>query len=146
LNSLTACTEQEDLSYKIIQKSIASGRKVAIDSERGTIIVGIKHCIKARLRHFDEVVWETSRHLKIVFNTYDKPTPITSQPYGEETDGNYQKIITLINVLMVVESGTAHEYEPFVVEINSLIKCYNDNLAKHIGRLQANRKNEEKSD
>jgi hypothetical protein len=205
-NVLTASAEREDLSYKIIQKSNISDRKAAIDSARDTVIVGIKHSIKAGLRHFDDAAREAAQRLKIVFDTYDKPTLITNLPYDEETvsvnnliqelkgkyasdtetlgltpwitklqekndefelfvkdytkelsekpkvslidarkesDANYQKVITLINALMVVENDTALEYEPFVVEMNSLIKRYNDNLAKHIGRLQANRESED---
>jgi hypothetical protein len=200
-NTLAACADLEDLSYKIIHKSSISAKKIEVDTARDTIIIGIKHSIKAGLRHFDDAVQEASKRLKIVFDTYDKPVAITNLSYDEETvsinnliqemngkyasdvetaglrlwitklqekndefeyfvknytkelsekpnvplidvrketDKTYKEIVTLINAHMIVENEASNKYEPFVVEMNSLIKRYNDNLAKHLGRLSAN--------
>jgi hypothetical protein len=58
----------------------------------------------------------------------------------KDTDKAYQDIVTVINALVILE-GVAN-YEPFIVELNTLIKHYNDELARHRGRRQTEKKEE----
>jgi hypothetical protein len=51
----------------------------------------------------------------------------------KETDKAYQDIITVINGLIIMEGEV--NYAPFVNELNTLIKHYNDLIAQHQGRL-----------
>jgi hypothetical protein len=52
-----------------------------------------------------------------------------------ETDEAYKKVTLVINALIIMEGEAA--YAPFVTELNTLIKHYNDLLAQHIGRNSA---------
>jgi hypothetical protein len=52
-----------------------------------------------------------------------------------ETDDAYKKVVLVINALIVMEGDTV--YAPFVTELNTLIKHYNDLLAQHLGRIKS---------
>jgi hypothetical protein len=82
---LRECIEKEDISYKVIRKSNISELKAEKDRSRDDIVVAIKNMLKSVLLHFDEKVRDAARRLKIVFDTYDKPTPIIKLPYDAET-------------------------------------------------------------
>ncbi|MDR0605656.1 MAG: DUF6261 family protein [Bacteroidales bacterium] len=79
------CVEQEDSCFKIIRKSNLSSLKEQLDNARDTIIIAIKHLLKAGIRHFDKEIREAAQRLKIVFDTYDKPVPLINIPYDAET-------------------------------------------------------------
>jgi hypothetical protein len=85
LNIFAACVDKEDTCYKIVRKSNISMKKEESDKARDAIIIGIKHAIKSGLRHFNDAIREAAQRLKIVFDTYDKPIPITNMPYDAET-------------------------------------------------------------
>jgi hypothetical protein len=61
-----------------------------------------------------------------------------------ETDGAYNKIVLVINALIVMNGET--EYAPFVNELNELIKHYNDLIAQHRGRNKSQQKKIENED
>jgi hypothetical protein len=82
---LCACVEKEDISYKVIHKSSISELKTEKDRARDDIVAAIKNILKSMLLHFDENVREAAKRLKIVLDTYDKPTPIIKLPYDIET-------------------------------------------------------------
>jgi hypothetical protein len=77
--------EKEDLCYKVIRKSDLSAVKEDSDQARDTIIIGIKDAIKSLLRHFDSNIRAAAQRIKIVFDTYDNPQPLTKLPYDAET-------------------------------------------------------------
>jgi hypothetical protein len=54
-----------------------------------------------------------------------------------DTDKAYKDIIAAINGLLILDDESS--YEPFVAELNTLIKHYNDLIAQHQGRLEASR-------
>jgi hypothetical protein len=82
---LGICTGKEESCYKIVRKSDLSRMKEEMDKARDTVIIGVKHMIKAGIRHFDKDIREASQRLKIVFDTYDKPIPIIHLQYDAET-------------------------------------------------------------
>jgi hypothetical protein len=57
-----------------------------------------------------------------------------------ETDEAYKEIVLVINALIVMEGEMI--YAPFVNELNTLIKHYNDLLAQHRGRVNAKKQTE----
>jgi hypothetical protein len=79
------CVEKEDSCFKIVRKSNLSNMKEESDKARDAVIVGIKHLIKAGIRHFDKEIREAAQRLKIVFDSYDKPVSITALSYDAET-------------------------------------------------------------
>jgi hypothetical protein len=79
------CIEKEDSYFKIVRKSNLSDMKKESDKNRDSVLVGIKHLIKAGIRHFDKDIREAAQRLKTVFDTYDKPVPIIRMRYDEET-------------------------------------------------------------
>jgi hypothetical protein len=60
-----------------------------------------------------------------------------------DADKAYKDVIAALNGLLVIE-GEAN-YAPFVAELNTLIKHYNDLIAQHQGRLEASRVKDEES-
>jgi hypothetical protein len=127
---LTKNLEKEEQCYKIVHKSHISDVKAEKDSARDTLVVGIKHMIKAGLRHFDASVREAAQLLKIVFDTYDKPISLTDLPYDAETRA-------IINLLRELDSKYVREMEivgitPWVAELqvrndefDTFVKNYN---------------------
>jgi hypothetical protein len=203
LDTLRTCVEKEEISYKVIRKSDLSELKAESDRRRDDIVAGIKNLLKSLLYHFDENVRKAVRRLKILFDTYDKPTPIINLPYDaetaainnmiqelegkyaddveiagltswlkelairnkvfeqlaadhnielsektpfrpkdtrQETDQAYKIIVTALDGLVALEGET--EYAPFLSELNTLIKHYNDQVAQHLGHLQAEKERE----
>lgn len=66
-----------------------------------------------------------------------------------ETDNTYKDIITVIEGLIILELNekalkdeTESEYYPFVKELNVLIAHYNDQVARHLGRIHAEKEKE----
>jgi hypothetical protein len=59
----------------------------------------------------------------------------------KETDKAYQEMITFINALALVDKEIS--YDQLVTELNTLIKHYADTVAKHLGRIQDGKDNEE---
>ncbi|MDR2408508.1 MAG: DUF6261 family protein [Bacteroidales bacterium] len=215
LNILRACVEREDISYKVVRKSDLSELKADKDRARDDIVAAIKNMLKSLLLHFDENAREAARRIKIVFDAYDKPTPIINLPYDVETvainnlvqelenkyaddiqltgltdwvkelavrnndfdlltksyneqlaekttlrpketrqatDNAYKDIVTAIEGFIVMEmkennlkDETESEYYPFLSELNNLITHYNNQLAQHLGRLEAKNKKEKKN-
>ncbi|MDR0604932.1 MAG: DUF6261 family protein, partial [Bacteroidales bacterium] len=204
--------EKEDTSYKVVRKSDISEQKAEKDRLRDDIVVAIKNMLKSFLFHFDERVRDAAKRVKIIFDNYNKPTPIIKLPYDAETiainnfiqelenkyaadiqllgltdwineltvrnaafeqltisyneqlsektplrpketrqatDDAYKDIITVIEgtvVLEMKEKGlkdiTESEYYPFISELNNLITHYNIQIARHIGRLLAEKEKE----
>jgi hypothetical protein len=195
---LRACIEREELCHKIIHKSDLSVMKANKDHLRDNIVAGMKNQLISDLLHFDPLVGEAAYRLMLVFNTYNKPTPIINLPYDaetaainnmlnefegkyladlkitgldawanelrirndafdqvaiayneqqsekppflpkevrRETDAVYKDIVLVISAAIVTEGDAA--YVPFVTELNTLIKHYNDLLMQHLGRVQA---------
>jgi hypothetical protein len=62
----------------------------------------------------------------------------------KETDKAYQNFITVIESLIIREGDA--EYAPFISELNTLIKHYNDRLAQHLGRLHAEKEKEKEKE
>jgi DNA-binding FrmR family transcriptional regulator len=52
----------------------------------------------------------------------------------KDTDKAYKDIVSVIKVLMIIDGET--QYAPFVSELNTLIKHFNDTIAQHKGRLR----------
>jgi hypothetical protein len=199
--------EKEESSHKVIRKSDISNLKAESDHVRDDIVVGIKKILESALHHFDVNVREASYRLKIVFDAYNKPTPLIhlgydaetasinkllqewenkymsdletvglvtwvkelhernnafdelTRRYSEqlaekpalrpkearrETDELYKEILLVIGADIALENKNAEEsiYAPFVNELNVLIKHYNDLLAQHLGRIEAEKKRE----
>jgi hypothetical protein len=98
-------------------------------------ITGLASWVKElRLRNsaFDELTKRYSEQLA------DK-THLRPKETRRETDELYKQIITVIsgNIITEKENGQESAYAPFVNELNVLIKHYNDQLAQHLGRLEA---------
>jgi hypothetical protein len=83
--ALEACVDNEDLYYKIIRKSNISIVKEEGDKARDKMIVGIKSAIKTALFHFDDKIREAATRIKIVFDAYNSPQPLTKLHYDAET-------------------------------------------------------------
>jgi hypothetical protein len=128
---LTNCLEKEERCYKVVRRSRLSDIKEESDNARDAVIVGIKHAIKAGVRHFDEEIQEAAQRLKIVFDTYDKPTPITNLPYDAET-------VTINNLLQELTGKYVSEMEKTGItawvaelqakneEFDKLVKSYHE--------------------
>jgi hypothetical protein len=82
---LCAAIEKEDRCHKVIRKSEISDLKQETDLRRDNLIIGIKDVLKSALRHFDKSIRDAAHRLKIVFDTYNKPTQIIHLPYDAET-------------------------------------------------------------
>jgi hypothetical protein len=206
-NIFEVCVEKENSCYKIVRKSDLSQMKAESDKVRDTLIVGIKHLLKAGIRHFDKDIREAAQRLKIVFDTYDKPVLLIKLSYDaetaainnllrelnskhasdmqkagitawveelktkneefdalvksshgkssemldlhlidlrKETDRAYQELIAFINALITVDKTTS--YDQIVTELNTLIKHYDDTLAKHLGRIQKGKDSEDEKE
>lgn len=210
-DALCAAIEKEDRCHKVVRKSSISDLKQETDHTRDQLVLGIKDVLKSALRHFDKAVRDAAYRLKIVFDTYNRPTQIIHLPYDAETiavndllkefeekyaediqitgltpwiqklhtcndefenleksyteqqaekplfqtkdarkesDKAYKDIVYVINGNIISE-GEASEatYATFVAEFNAIIKRYNDRIAQHLGRLQAEKdKNEEEEE
>jgi hypothetical protein len=83
--ALKDCVDKEDLCFKIVRKSDISDVKEKGDKSRDSVIIGMKNAIKTALLHFDDKVREAAARIKIVFDTYDRPRPLTRLPYDAET-------------------------------------------------------------
>jgi hypothetical protein len=59
-----------------------------------------------------------------------------------ETDKAYKDIATVINALIIMEGE--EKYAPFVSELNTLIKHYNDLAMQHLGRVRAKKEKAQK--
>ncbi|MDR0605966.1 MAG: DUF6261 family protein [Bacteroidales bacterium] len=210
-NKICISVEQEEACFKIIRKSDISNLKAESDRARDDIVAGIKKLLESLLHHFDSKVREAAYRLKIVFDTFDRPTTIINLPYDaetisinnllqewenkymsdleitdlvpwikelrernnafdeltrrysgqlaektplrtkevrRETDILYKQIILVIsaNIIMAEENGEEPIYDPFVNELNVLIKHYNDLLAQHLGRLEAKKEEKEEKE
>jgi hypothetical protein len=133
--TFSACIEKEDVCYKIVRKSNLSEIKGEVDHERGTIVIGIKHVIKAGLRHSDKKKREAAQRLKIVFDTYDKPISITKLPYDAETVA-VNNLIQELNGKYVTDVQTLDmtswvtELQDKNKEFDGLVKSYNEQQAE----------------
>jgi hypothetical protein len=81
--------------------------------------------------------------LAIAYNEQQSEKPLF-QPKNarKETDAAYKNIVYVINALIIMEGEEA--YSPFVIELNTLIKHYNDLLMQHLGRVHAKKEREKK--
>jgi hypothetical protein len=114
---LRGCLEKEEQCYKVIRKSSLSYIKEVINNARDTLIVGIKHIIKAGLRHFDKNKREAAQRLKIVFDTYDKPVSMTSLSFDAAT-------VTINNLLRELNGKYASDVQelelgPWLAELQA---------------------------
>jgi hypothetical protein len=76
---------QEGECYKIVRKSDFSELKEALDGERDTTVLGVRDAIRMSLRHFKPEIKEAAKRVNIVYDTYNRPVPITKQSYDIET-------------------------------------------------------------
>jgi hypothetical protein len=109
--------------------------KYAVDIQTTGLSAWVEE-LRARNNAFDA--------LTVAYNEQQAEKPLfRPADVRKDTDKAYQNVITVINALMIMEGET--EYATFVTELNTLIKHYNDLIAQHQGRLQAekNEKNEE---
>jgi hypothetical protein len=95
-----ASIAKEDLCYKVIRKSDLSEAKENADQARDAVIKGINEAVRTALRHFDPVVTEAAKRLKIVMDTYNSPKPLTTLPYDAET-------AAIVNLLQELEGKYA---------------------------------------
>ncbi|MDR0604346.1 MAG: DUF6261 family protein [Bacteroidales bacterium] len=84
-DTLCAAIKKEELCHKVVRKSNISDLKQEVDLKRDNLVLGIKDALKSALRHFDNAIRAAAHRLKIVFDTYNKPTPIIHLPYDAET-------------------------------------------------------------
>jgi hypothetical protein len=61
--------------------------------------------------------------------------PFRMKDVRHETDEAYKKVVLVVNALTVMEGEAA--YAPFITELNTLIKHYNDLSKQHLGRNRA---------
>jgi hypothetical protein len=66
----------------------------------------------------------------------------------KETDQAYQDLLTVIKGNIIDEADGKGEalYTPFITELNTLVKHYNDLIAQHIGRVHAEKEKEKNND
>jgi hypothetical protein len=84
-DKICSAIEKEESAYKVIRKSDISNLKAESDHVRDDIVVGIKKLLESALHHFDAAIREAAYRLKIVFDTYDNPTPLIHLSYDAET-------------------------------------------------------------
>jgi hypothetical protein len=91
--------------------------------------------LRVRNNAFDQVA--------IAYNEQqsEKP-PFLPKEVRRETDAVYKDIVLVISAAIVSEGDEA--YSPFVTELNTLIKHYNDLLMQHLGRVRAKKEKEKK--
>jgi hypothetical protein len=79
--------------------------------------------------------------LAIAYNEQQAEKPLF-QPKNarKETDEAYKNIVYVVNALMIMEGEEA--YTNFVIELNTLVKHYNNLLAQHLGRVHAEKERE----
>jgi hypothetical protein len=81
--------------------------------------------------------------LVIAYNEQQSEKPLFRPKNArKETDEVYKNIVYVINALMIMEGEEA--YSPFVIELNTLVKHYNDLLMQHLGRVHAKKEKEKK--
>jgi hypothetical protein len=127
--------DKEELCHKFIRKSEISDLKAESDKARDTLVLGIKDALKSALRHFDANVREAAHRLKIVFDAYDRPTPIVDLQYDAET-------LAINNMLQEFEGKYASDVQiagltEWVKELrvrndafDLLAKSYNEQLSE----------------
>lgn len=132
---ICACVEQEEDCYKIVRKSDISALKADSDRARDDIVAGIKKLLDGALLHFDVNVKQAAYRLKIVFDTYNQPTPILALPYDAET-------VSINNLLQEWENNYSSDLEitgllPWVYELkernntfDELTRRYSQQLAE----------------
>jgi hypothetical protein len=92
-------------------------------------------------------------------NAFDKLITVYTEQQAEKpsldpkeirkaTDKAYQDVIIAIEAFILLEEDdeTKKEYESFLTEFNTLIKHYNDLIAQHLGRIQAEKEREEEKE
>jgi hypothetical protein len=82
-------------------------------------------------------------HVATAYNEQqsEKP-PFQPKEARQETDAVFKDIVLVIDALIVMEGEST--YSPFVTELNTLIKHYNDLLMQHLGRVHAKKEKEKK--
>jgi hypothetical protein len=97
--------------------------------------------LKERNNAFDELTRRYSEQLA------ERPSLLPKE-VRKETDELYKQIILVIsaNIIQEEAEGKNSIYEPFVNELNVLIKHYNDLLAQHLGRLEAKKENKKEEE
>jgi hypothetical protein len=94
-------------------------------------IIGLEALVKElRIRNddFDQLAKDYNKQQA------EKPS-VRPKEAREKTDKAYQDVLTLINA-NIINDGEA-PYAPFLSELNTLIKHYNDLIAQHRGHLKA---------
>jgi hypothetical protein len=71
-------------------------------------------------------------------------TPLRPKDARRETDEAYKNMIETLDGLIHLEG--IEEYAGFVSELNILIKHYNDQVALHLGRIQAAKEREKEKE
>ncbi|MDR0604351.1 MAG: DUF6261 family protein [Bacteroidales bacterium] len=114
--------------------------KYMSDLEITGLIPWVKE-LRERNNAFDELTKQYSGQLA-------EKTPLRPKEVRRETDKLYKRIVLVINANVVVaeENGEEPIYDPFVNELNVLIKHYNDLYAQHIGRLEAKKEKEKEEE
>jgi hypothetical protein len=129
-----AKVDQEDLCYKIIQKSNLSEAKQNADKARDAVITGINKAVRAAILHVDPAVCEAAKKLKIIVDAYNTPKPLTKLPYDAETaavsnllqelDGKYASDVQVVGLTKYVTQLREHNKE-----FDRLAKAYNEQKA-----------------
>jgi hypothetical protein len=102
ITNLKAALEKEEESYRVIQKSDISGLKAEADVARDNLVLGMRDALKSLLRHFDANIRAAANRIKIVYDAYNRPTPLGKLSYNAET-------AAINNMLQDLESKHAQD-------------------------------------
>jgi hypothetical protein len=107
-DSFRLWAEREDGSYKIIVKNVLAERKADADQARDTTLSGLSLGVNFMLHHFDPTLAEAAKRVKILLDSYNKPTAVRLLHYDAETaaianllqelDGKYVADVQLLGL------------------------------------------------
>jgi hypothetical protein len=130
IDAFRAQVDKEDLSQKVVRKSSLSDLKAEKDLERDNLLLGIQDALKSLVRHFDANIRAAANRLKIVFDSYNSPTPMKDLPYDAETvsinnmlqefEGKYNADVQFTGI-----NGWVDKLKTSNNEFDNLAKSYN---------------------
>lgn len=97
--------DREDTSYKWVIKSMDTQLKAEADHARDNALSGLAQGVSFMEHSLDPAVVNAAKRVKILLDTYNKPTPVSKLPYDAET-------AAIINLLQELNNNI---YAPYIL-------------------------------
>jgi len=131
-DAYTPLYEKEDEGIKRITKSALTGKIKEADKARDDMYSGMAETNAAALKHYDPVVSEAARKLKILFDTYGD---VSKKPLNEQTSAVY-------NILQELKGNYAPQaqivaIDGWVIELESRNNAFDALMKQRFGETAA---------